>query len=600
MLFGNPSPAQLRYDATLRHLAANGTIAFVPDKKAPPPGWSLDTSHLNGCVSCFDEEYRTGLHAKPLLISPGVAVLLLDDQAIEGVVNIVRLMETPSKRVTDLRCPGRCNKGGSQEHLKKNHFGMYGSVAYDKGKYRIWLGEWQPYYSESVEFGPEMYHPLLLSSMDEFPCSSVSIDHPYSSSISDVDGVNWAPLRLMQQFSPHGWSPRNLCIWRDPHERRPPHVYKMGYHCGNFMAEESTCMATSPDGFKWQPYNGGSPGTVSSNAKLRAHQIRASCGPGCVSAADTLNCFHHSEADGSYWVVNRRNFGTEERWREIRGVRLSINRKFLTNFSNFVEKRAWYFDRLGKEERFQRQIYSLGITSLREEGIHLGILTVIEWPKIGSVYESHPLPPYKHDYMSVYLITSRDGELFDLSSVYSYNRLIPRGVCSSAVRDHVNWIEASMSGCEFDHGYVQPASGFVADDKGNHHLYYEGRPVQHEDRWKVPATIAVASWQRHRITALTRRPDASAPCGEIVTRPFVLNGSELLLNADTSAKGSSMSVDVVSASSGLSLAKGIVSGNGDSLMVWWERGQLPSLHGRQVKLRISLCGAAKVYAFTFV
>ncbi|KAL3907103.1 MAG: hypothetical protein SGPRY_010296 [Prymnesium sp.] len=415
-----------------------------------------------------------------------------------------------------------------------------------------------------------------------------------------ADGVHWEPLRLLQELAPHGWSPRNLCIWRDPHERRPPHVYKMRYHCGHYLADESTCLATSPNGFKWQPYNGGVPGRVSSNAKLRAHQIPASCGPGCVAAEDTLNCFDHSEADGNYFVFNHKKFGTEERWHKIRGVRLSINREFQSNFSsNFVEKRVWYFDRLGKEERFQRQIHSLRITSLRKEGIHLGILTVIEWPKIGSVSESQPLPPYEHDYMSVYLITSRDGQLFDLSSVYAYNPLIPRGVCTSAVRDHANWIDASVSGCEFDHGYVQPASGFVTDDKGNHHLYYEGRPVQHEDRWKVPATIAVASWKHHRIAALTRRPDTSAPCGEIVTRPFVLNGSDLLLNSDTSAEGSSLRVEVVSASSGLSLAKGSVSGNGETLEVRWKKWRLQSLNGRQVKLRIYLCGAAKVYAFTF-
>ncbi|KAL3907104.1 MAG: hypothetical protein SGPRY_010297 [Prymnesium sp.] len=163
----------MRSDAALRQLASKSTFAFVPDEKT---GESLDSSHPNGCVSCFEEEYREGLHAKPLLVSPGVAVLLLDDQAIEGVVDIVRVMDAPSKRVTDLQCPGGC-KEGEEEHLKKNHFGMSGSVAYEKGKYRMWVGELRPYYSESVEFPTRCpvlsFSPSVVSTDESFTISCV-------------------------------------------------------------------------------------------------------------------------------------------------------------------------------------------------------------------------------------------------------------------------------------------------------------------------------------------------------------------------------------------------------------------------------------------
>ena len=42
---------------------------------------------------------------------------------------------------------------------------------------------------------------------------------------------------------------------------------------------------------------------------------------------------------------------------------------------------ARYLDRLGKLERYRRQIYALSLQPYEEAGIFLGLLTVIEWPK---------------------------------------------------------------------------------------------------------------------------------------------------------------------------------------------------------------------------
>ena len=39
-----------------------------------------------------------------------------------------------------------------------------------------------------------------------------------------------------------------------------------------------------------------------------------------------------------------------------------------------------YLDRLGKLERFRRQIYSSVLTP-HASGLYLGLLTVLEWPK---------------------------------------------------------------------------------------------------------------------------------------------------------------------------------------------------------------------------
>ena len=49
----------------------------------------------------------------------------------------------------------------------------------------------------------------------------------------------------------------------------------------------------------------------------------------------------------------------------------------------------WYLDRLGKLERYRRQIYSLTLTRHTPQ-LWLGLLTVIEWPKDAS--EPHAPP----------------------------------------------------------------------------------------------------------------------------------------------------------------------------------------------------------------
>ncbi len=469
---------------------------------------------------------------------------------------------------------------------------MYGSVVREGSTYRIWLGEWEPYYAEST------------------------------------DGLRWSKLRLLRSLSPHGWSPRNLCITRDGERAHADHAFKLGYHCGNYKSTESTCVASSADGIAWTPWGGGK----HANAEARCDQLRQCCGPGCASAADTYNCMYRRAADGAHLLINRRNYGTKRAWREIRGVRLSANRHLWHNFTGFGVVSEWYLDRLGKDERYQRQVYSLsvaplhaeppaGISGVRAEGaqIYMGLLTLIEWAKIGSLAKKRAAPPFTRDVLSVYLITSRDGVHFDLSSVYAQNPLIPRGACAVDKPRRQPWPAAGSAAaraawaeraCEFDHGYMQPASSMVSAPDGRHMLYYEGRPVQHEDRWQTKATIGVATWARHRIAALARRPTLPAgECASLTTRAFALpaemsgNGTALTLNADASAAGAAISVGVLLADEKKELAgfegyRGQVrAADGPDLPVRWMRS-LGALRGERVRLRMALCGGARLYSYT--
>lgn len=599
--------AQLRQD-----LLAGKFGPLKPDMKPEPPDWVADYSHMDRCTSCFEPKHKRSVHS---LSHGGVGVgtpgrpeiVGLDDHALQSWHGLVRVLSRPSKKVTDLACPGPRCRGGNKEHLEKNHFGMYGSVLYEAGNFRIWLGNGVPYYSSSS------------------------------------DGLHWDPLEPlapwngyfhMQTGAKGGVTapdssasvPRNLCVTRDGprHEGIAPsdsvHKYKMGFHCGNHTGWESTCLAHSPDGLLWTPYDN-----------------KRHCGTACKWAADTTNClFWHPGTRGEgdaienksgYRLINRRNYGTTSAWRDIRGVRISVDAgeaghsKFESavekeGLNRFEEISSWYFDRLGKSERFQRQMYSLSVSTdlYASTGIHLGIATVIEWPKVPNPTTG---PPWKRDVTAIYLLPTRDGgETFDLGWVYEGSELIPRGDCSG-----------NETRCEFDHGYLQAASELVTVND-THWLFYEGREVRHEDRWKKPATIAVATWRRHRFAALQPSPTGDkhtladsayhnsagqltepvpgSRCGVLITKKIKLSGSKLHVNVIVGGTTSRMVVSVLRPDmcvhfQGFGQKEAVVFESGtDSLYAQasWLGSDLRELRGEIVQLMFSLCGDARLFAFT--
>ena len=85
----------------------------------------------------------------------------------------------------------------------------------------------------------------------------------------------------------------------------------------------------------------------------------------------------------------------------------------------------WYLDRLGKLERYRRQIYALALTPY-SEGLWLGTLTLIEWAKDLEELEDASAPAFTRDTTQVYLVTSRDGVSVDTSWVYAHRPLLPK------------------------------------------------------------------------------------------------------------------------------------------------------------------------------
>jgi len=141
--------AQLRRD-----LEAGKFGPLKPDMKPEPSGWVADYSHMDRCTSCFEPEHKRSIHLVPHgggIGMPGQTEIVgLDDHSIESWGALVRVLSQPSKKITDLACPGSRCRRGDKVHLE-NQFGMYGSVLYEAGNFRIWLGEGVPYYSSSSD-----------------------------------------------------------------------------------------------------------------------------------------------------------------------------------------------------------------------------------------------------------------------------------------------------------------------------------------------------------------------------------------------------------------------------------------------------------------
>jgi len=103
-------------------------------------------------------------------------------------------------------------------------------------------------------------------------------------------------------------------------------------------------------------------------------------------------------------------------WREVRGVRISSNPHLRLDGEPkaFDEDVHWIFDREGKSEHLRRQVYSLQVTPMAEERVYVGLLNVLEWPKLMNPSKH---PPFLYDTMRTYLATSRDGIHFDTDFV---------------------------------------------------------------------------------------------------------------------------------------------------------------------------------------
>eukprot|EP00966_Prymnesium_polylepis_P263916 6097124-Prymnesium_polylepis.1 len=190
-------------------------------------------------------------------------------------------------------------------------------------------------------------------------------------------------------------------------------------------------------------------------------------------------------------VWYRRDFGTSGGWREIRGAQVAsveprlrnhvkwrVGKPFVTRVEN-----SYYLDRLGKLERFRRQIYSVTFTR-RSANLWLGLMTVIEWAKDDSEATGPIEPAFRRDTTSIFLVTSRDGIHVDDEWVYARRPLVPKGALQR----------------DWNSGFVLAASEIVPDRNDTlARVYFEARTLRHEDRFKEPGVIGAATWRHDAI-----------------------------------------------------------------------------------------------------
>ncbi|KAL3912903.1 MAG: hypothetical protein SGPRY_008174 [Prymnesium sp.] len=306
-------------------------------------------------------------------------------------------------------------------------------------------------------------------------------------------------------------------------------------------------------------------------------------------------------------VWYRRDFGTAGGWREIRGVQVaSVGPHLRTSGAvtplEVEHVKSYYLDRLGKLERYRRQIYSVTFTQ-QSESLWLGLMTLIEWAKDGGELEGAQMPAFERDTTSIYLVTSRDGLHIDDEWVYARQPLIRK---------------ARLQG-EWNSGFQLAASSIVSDAAQTFwRVYFEARELRHEDRFKKTGVIGVAHWDYQQMVGLRTADHTHGP-GMFTTKRFSLKGNRLqmLLNVDTEPShcgNASLQVEIVDEDEqplrveGRGSAMVVKDVRSTSFQVKWNTASsvspetklemsTPIIPGAYMRARFKLTGTAQLFAF---
>jgi hypothetical protein len=234
----------------------------------------------------------------------------------------------------------------------------------------------------------------------------------------------------------------------------------------------------------------------------------------------------------------------------------------------------------------------------RHEGIYFGLAQMLENEVRGEV--------------ELHLLTSRDG----LSWEHPFPRqaFIPRGPRGD-FDDMITWFGQAVvdpeeirfyyTGTRYPHSKTPPP---IVDDGGSRQFNPGGKVVEYR-----PNKVGLASVPLDRLIGLK----ADEPIGAILTRPFVVEGEDLYVNADVDRE---LRVEVVDAAArlvdsgrkswighyisgqetivpGFALADcPAVAGSSLAHRVRWKGGSIGKLKGQAVRLRI-LARMGTIWAF---
>ncbi|KAL1526128.1 hypothetical protein AB1Y20_014856 [Prymnesium parvum] len=633
------------------------------DPRLRPEGLAVSYDHLRQCASCAQRrEVRRLQHGAPANLS-GEWQLLVDDYAVHAWRNAVRFVARPRTQRVVLSPPSashtRFGCPCSVLRVRKS-FRMYhaaGTTAGNASRYKEWPRE---YAVSSSPDGLDWWGPPTPLSVDGFS-SSASLTGSFTAGAAGgggrrrrgfAAGYEGANSRVCLAHSADGKRWRTVSTDVAPRvrearrEARPAHLTtayrkRMAELSGGLTLRKKHVLRACDDDIRRCVASGassrasrvrheanGSAGAATSGrisrCLLAAHANRTLSGR-CAAAArldargemarvDCVDGSHSAlgragdctiqplylSGGGGQIVWFRRDYGTAGGWREIRGVQVhALEPPLDAHADGGARVHSYYLDRLGKLERFRRQIYSLSFTR-HSSALWLGLMTVIEWAKDGSERRDDGGPRFSRDTTAVYLVTSRDGVHVDDEWVYARQPLLRKGTAQR----------------EWNSGFQLAASEIVTADGGaSSRVYFEARRERHEDRFSRAGVIGVAAWPRLQLVGL-RAADAAAPA-VVATKRFVLHAdrAQLYVSVDTTATpcgNGSLLVEMVGAaarplaSAARHAALRIAATHSVSLAVLWRvrdgapTQYLPIERGAALRLRFSLFGTARIYGFRLV
>jgi hypothetical protein len=374
------------------------------------------------------------------------------------------------------------------------------------------------------------------------------------------DGINFTFQAELQGLYSRG--DYNLVVTFDESEADPEHRYRIGYDGAAPDLPNGACLAHSPDGIRWTPYNEGRPVTG--------------------RAADFSNQVYWDPEVRLYRMFTRTDYGSAGGVDERRGVRMMTNPDLKGRPADWTVVRSWQFDREGASEWKRRQLYMM--TDWIHRGVHFALMSVYEWPvDYSEGTETDHFTRHERDINNVYIATSRDADHWDLDWVYQGKPFVPRGGNGA-----------------WDKDLLFPSSRIVTlGDK--HWIYYGGCNERHGTPGVcLPVRdpgIGLAWLPLDRFVGLA----AGEEPGTVVTRPFVLEGSRLIVNAE--ARQGEIEVGVLDADcaplAGYSPDDAFGYRGVDELRLeprWREHADLAELKGKVVRLEFRLRDAT-LYSF---
>ena len=258
-----------------------------------------------------------------------------------------------------------------------------------------------------------------------------------------------------------------------------------------------------------------------------------------------------------------------------------INPDIKADPKNWRTVREWKFGKGPMDEIYRRQIYAL--TDWIYEGVHFALMSVYEnIPKPGDPYDATPdlVNRHEHDVVNFYIGTARGNAMWDLSWVYAGQPLIERGPNGS-----------------FDKDMIFPASAIVTHQH-KHWIYYNGYQERHGVANRGKHGIGLATLPLDRFIGFEAKGDKP---GMVVTKPFLLEGTRLLLNAD--AQAGEVRAEILDGKGkeipGFSGDKAVKNEAFDYLQlpaVWDNKKDLSELLGKVVRIRFTMRNA-KLFAF---